>query len=64
MEADARRGDERFDFLARHGSAQEIVADLVTFNLNVSFPDPKKAPFGFEYLSILTPSSAILKAID
>jgi hypothetical protein len=47
VEADARRGDERFDFLAHHGSAQEIVADLETFNLNVSFPDPRKAPFIF-----------------
>ncbi len=40
------------------------MADLEIFNLNVGFPDPKKAPFAFEFLPIPTPSSAILLAID
>jgi hypothetical protein len=52
------------EFLVQHGSPPEIVADLETFNLNVGFPDPRKAPFGFEYLLILMPSSGILQAIN
>jgi hypothetical protein len=64
VEADARSGDKRFNFLARSGSAQEIMAGQQTFNSNRVFPDHKKAPFGFESLSPSTPSSAILQAIN
>ncbi len=64
MEADARRGEERLNFWHSMDPHEKIVADLENFNLNVSIPDPRKAPFGFEYLSLMTPSSAILQAID
>ncbi len=63
VEADARRGDKRLIFLVRHGSEQEIVADLQTFNLNIGFLTPGK-PHLVSSIFPFRPSSAILQAID